>query len=305
MPVTNLSGDHENGFIGGENVLTPTREKALAIMLSFRFAIPLLIAIGGFAALEAQKLPNFYNETMNFRIEWKGIRAGDVTMRTRTEGDKHITVNARVNSLQTVHGIYYVQGAFATKWNHVSRVPVIAFEESYQGDAYQRRKFRFGNGKVNVDKNEKKFQEHSYPHSSVLKGEWKENYDVSTKGGYQDLLGAFYYVRSTGRVPRVGEVLRVPVLPAGARRSLVLKVLGRETRSDVPFFGTREIIHVRSALVDDVNNKTQAGSNMFFNTQTQIEMWITADADFVPVKIWTDVPYLGTAYILLENYTQP
>lgn len=285
--------------------MTPTREKALAIMLSFRFVILPFIAFVGSVSVYGQKLPNFYNETMNFRIEWKGIRAGDVTMRTRTEGDKYITVNARVNSLQAVHGIYYVQGAFATKWNHVTRTPVIAFEESYQGDAYQRRKFRFGNGKVNVDKNEKKFQEHSYPHSSVLKGEWKENYDVSTKGGYQDLLGAFYFVRSTGRIPRVGEVLRVPVLPAGARRSLVLKVLGRETRNDVPFFGTREIIHVRSALVDDANNKTQAGSNMFFNTQTQIEMWITADADFVPVKIWTDVPYLGTAYILLENYTQP
>ncbi|MFO1526566.1 MAG: DUF3108 domain-containing protein [Turneriella sp.] len=257
------------------------------------------------SALAAQKVPNFYNETMNFRIEWKGIRAGDVTMSTRTDGDKHIKINARVNSLSAVHGIYYVQGVFASRWNHVSKTPVIAYELAYQGDAFQERKFRFGAGKVNVEKNEKKFQEHSYPHSSTLKGEWHEKYDVSTKGGYQDLLGAFYYVRSTGRVPRVGEVLRVPVLPAGARRSLVLKVLGRETRNDVPFFGTREIIHVRSALVDDQNNKTQAGSNMFFNTQSQIEMWITADADFVPVKIWTEVPYLGTAYILLEGYSQP
>lgn len=276
---------------------------AVTIMKIFR--VFLAMAVLSTTGLSAQKLPNFYNETMNFRIEWKGIRAGDVTMRTRTDGDKNITINARVNSLQTVHGIYYVQGSFASKWNHVTKSPIIAYEESYQGDAYQRRKFRFSNGKVNVDKNEKKFHEHSYPHSASLKGEWKENYDVSTKGGYQDLLGAFYYVRSTGRIPKVGEVLRIPVLPAGARRTLVLKVLGRETRNDVPFFGTREIFHVRSALVDDANNKTQAGSNMFFNTQTQIEMWITADADFVPVRIWTDVPYLGTAFILLENYTQP
>lgn len=253
----------------------------------------------------AQNLPKFYNETMGFRIEWKGIRAGDVTMRARTDGDKYITVNARVNSLPAVHGIYYVQGSFATKWNHAVKLPVIAYEESYQGDAYQRRKYRFGNGKVNVDKNEKKFHEHSFPHSANLKGEWKENYDQPTKGGYQDLLGAFYYVRSTGRIPNVGEVLRIPVLPAGARRTLVLKVLGREVRNDVPFFGTREIFHVRSALVDEANNKTQHGSNMFFDTKTNIEMWITADADFVPVKIWTDVPYLGTAYILLENYSQP
>jgi hypothetical protein len=265
--------------------------------------VAILLAAG--TALTAQSLPNFYNETMNFRIEWKGIRAGDVTMRTRTDGDNYITINARVNSLPAVHGIYYVQGSFAAKWNHVTRSPVIAYEEAYQGDTYQRRKFRFHSGTVAVEKNEKKFREHSYPHSKSLKGEWHEKYDVSTKGGYQDLLGAFYYVRSTGRIPRVGEVLRVPVLPAGARRSLVLKVLGRQTRTDVPFFGKREIIHVRSALVDDANNKTQSGSNIFFNTKSQIDMWITADRDFVPVKIWTDVPYLGTAYILLENYTQP
>lgn len=270
-----------------------------------KICVPVLLALLTAGTTYAQALPKFFNETMGFRIEWKGVRAGDVTMRTRTEGDKYITINARVNSLPLVHGIYYVQGAFASKWNHAVKLPVIAFEESYQGDAYQRRKFRFGNGKVNVDKNEKKFHEHSYPHSANLKGEWKENYDTWTKGGYQDLLGAFYFVRSTGRIPTVGEVLRVPVLPAGAHRTLVLKVLGRETRNDVPFFGTREIIHVRSVLVDDANNKTQSGSNMFFDTKTNIEMWITADADFVPVKIWTEVPYLGTAYILLENYSQP
>lgn len=275
------------------------------LKLRWIFTIVLAVPVVAAPAPAPAKLPNFYNETMNFRIVWKGIPAGDVTMRTRTDTDKFININARVNSLAAVHGIYYVQGVFASKWNHVTKTPVIAYEEAFQGDAYQRRKFRFSAGKVNVDKNEKKFHEHSYPHSDTLKGEWKENYDVNTKGGYQDLMGAFYLVRSTGRVPRVGEVLRVPVLPAGARRTLVLKVLGRETRNDIPFFGTREIIHVKSALVDDVNNKTQSGSNMFFNTQTQIEMWITADADFVPVKIWTEVPYLGTAYILLENYSQP
>lgn len=273
-------------------------------MRKYRWALAVFVLLASKLGAQNKNIPKFYNETMNFRIEWKGIRAGDVTMRARTENDRFIMINARVNSLDVVRGIYYVQGVFASKWNYVSRTPVIAFEEAYQGDTYQRRKFRFSGDKVNVDKDEKKFQEHSYPHSPNLKGQWRENYDVSTKGGYQDLLGAFYLVRSTGRVPRVGETLKVPVLPAGSRRSLILKVLGREMRKDVPFFGTREIFHVRSMLVDD-QNKTGMGSNMFFNTQTQIEMWITADADFVPVKLWTDVPYLGTAYILLENYTQP
>jgi hypothetical protein len=278
------------------------------IMLKFHWISVFLSFVPLFAAAPPAapaKIPNFYNETMNFRIVWRGIPAGDVTMRTRTDGDKFININARVNSLPAVHGIYYVQGVFASKWNHATKSPIIAFEEAFQGDAYQRRKFRFGAGTVKVEKNEKKFQEHSFPHTDTLKGEWNENFDVSTKGGYQDLLGAFYFVRSTGRIPNVGEVLRVPVLPAGSRRSLVLKVLGREKRTDIPFFGSREIIHVKSALADDASNKTGAGANIFFNTKSQIEMWITADADFVPVKIWTDVPYLGTAYILLENYSQP
>lgn len=256
------------------------------------------------SALAADGTRPFYNETMNFRIEWKGIRAGDVTMRSRTDGSNHVTINSKVNSLPVMHGIYYVQGVFAAKWNYASRTPVIAFEEAYQGDTYQRRKFRFLGRTVKVEKNEKRFHELSYPHSEPVKSQSNENYDVSTSGGYQDLLGAFYYVRSTGRVPRVGEVLRVPVLPAGSRRTLVLKVLAREKRTDVPFFGTREIIHVKSALADEGKGKQPQG-NIFFNTKSQIDMWITADENFVPVKIWTEVPYLGTAYILLENYSQP
>ncbi|MBV6492581.1 MAG: hypothetical protein LDLANPLL_00576 [Turneriella sp.] len=278
---------------------------------AFIFFIVFFIAAEGFAAPKKGKTAHvgtehkFYNETMNFRIVWKGIAAGDVTLRSRVVDKDFIQINSRVNSLQAVRGIYYVQGVFASKWNFVTRSPVIAFEEAYQGDSYQRRKFRFSGSNAQVEKHEMKFHEHSYPHSTPPKGDWSDSYSVSTAGGYQDLLGAFYFVRSTGRVPKVGEVLRVPVLPAGSRRSLILKVLGRSVRKDVPFFGTREIIHVRSALADDAKNKTNMGSNIFFNTKSQIEMWITADEDFVPVKLWTDVPYLGTAYILLENYSQP
>lgn len=256
-----------------------------------------------FSSLSAAPMQPFYNETMNFRIEWKGIRAGDVTLRSRTEGANHITINARVNSLPVMHRIYYVQGSFAAKWNFANRTPVIAFEEAYQGDTYQRRKYRFSGRNVKVEKLEKTFHELSYPHSEPPKSQSNETYDVSSSGGYQDLLGAFYYVRSTGRVPKVGEVLRVPVLPAGSRRTLILKVLARK-KMDVPFFGQREIIHVKSALAAEGKGKKNDG-NLFFNTKSQIDMWITADQDFVPVKIWTTVPYLGTAYILLENYSQP
>jgi hypothetical protein len=83
-------------------------------------------------ALTAQQRQPFYTETMNFRIEWKGIRAGDVTMRSRIEGNNFVTMNAKVNSLPVMHGIYYVQGVFAAKWNFVTRTPVIAYEEAYQ-----------------------------------------------------------------------------------------------------------------------------------------------------------------------------
>lgn len=269
---------------------------------------PLLPLVAGsflaLSALGAQARPGFYSETMNFRIEWKGIRAGDVTMRSRPEGNNYVTINARVNSLPVMHGIYYVQGVFAAKWNYASRTPVIAFEEAYQGDTYQRRKFRFAGRNVKVEKFEKRFHELSFPHSEPAKSQNNETYDVSTSGGYQDLLGAFYYVRSTGKIPKVGEVLRVPVLPAGSRRTLVLKVLAREKRNDVPFFGSREVFHVKSALADEGKGKQPEG-NIFFNTKSQIDMWITADENFVPVKIWTEVPFLGTAYILLENYSQP
>ena len=102
-----------------------------------------LLVVALTAGISAQARQPFYTETMNFRIEWKGIRAGDVTMRSRIEGNNFLTINAKVNSLPVMHGIYYVQGVFAAKWNFASRSPVIAYEEAYQGDTYQRRKFRF------------------------------------------------------------------------------------------------------------------------------------------------------------------
>ena len=45
-----------------------------------------LLVVALTAGISAQARQPFYTETMNFRIEWKAIRAGDVTMRSRIEG---------------------------------------------------------------------------------------------------------------------------------------------------------------------------------------------------------------------------
>lgn len=264
----------------------------------------LTVFISGSGSLFSQKnQPKFYNETLTYFIQWKGMTVGSVKMKSKVKDASKLQVAAQVNSIDYMKGIYHVQGTFGSTWNYVNKQPVYAFEEAYQGDTYQNRTFRFSGKKVTVEKHEKKFSEVSYPHKGPLKNEWTDKFTQDTKG-FMDLLGAFYKVRSTGKIPKTGEVLKVPVLPAGSYRYLVLKVLSKEVRNDVPVFGTREIMHVRTALAS-VDKKNQSGANLFFNTQSQIDMWITADADFIPVKIWTDVPIIGRAYIIMDSYTQP
>jgi len=254
-----------------------------------------VLALLSVGALQAEKLP-VYNETLNYSVTWKGVTVGSVNMKTSTNEKNQIRSYAKVNSWNKIQGIYYVQGSFGTIWNYETQKPVYAFEEVYQGDTWQKRAFKFSGANFTIEKHEKKFSETSYPHKGAIKSD-KKSQKTKATNNHLDLLGAFYYVRSLGRTPSVGETLHVPVLPAGNYQTLVLNVLGKKKISTP--VGEREVLHVRSALA------SQGKEGLFFQTDTEIEMYITADRDSIPVHMWTDLPVLGRVDIKLSTYTQP
>lgn len=264
-------------------------------MKTINKAIFTLILFSAVFSLQAEKLP-IYNESFQYKAYWKGVSVGTVDMKTSTNDKNQLRSFAKVNSWKTLRNIYYVQGTFGTIWNYESRSPVYAYESVYQGDTWQNRKFKFSGSKFTIYKHEKKFSENSYPHKGPLKKDKRKTQTKPTKG-HQDLLGAFYYVRSLKNNPQVGQTLNVPVLPAGAHQVLVLKVLGKKTiKSDA--LGTVQVLHVRSRLAQQ-----KSGGNLFFDQQSPIELYITDDSRMVPVEMWTQLPVIGRVDIKLEKYT--
>lgn len=246
-----------------------------------------------------------YNETLNFKVTWKGVTIGRVDMKAKSrKGSGKVAVLAKIASFKAIQGIYYVSGSFGAIWNYVTQKPVYAYEEMYQGDTYQKRSYRFSpSGDVKIRKKEQTFSEHGYPHTGPLKKDMDKTYNQHSPN-YQDLMGALYYVRSTGEVPKVGELRKTPILPAGSEKVLLLKVLEKKV-VDVPALGKKmEIFHVKTALKDADSDKESAGGDIFLNTTSEFHMYITANDDFIPVLIWTSLPVIGRVYLKLDNYKQ-
>ncbi len=265
-------------------------------------ALALLLTLTNPIAGQNTQRP-FYNETLTYTVEWKGMNVGVVKMQTKTTDNSTLKTLAKVTSMDVMKSIYYVQGSFGAVWNWASQRPSYAFEEVYQGDTYQKRSYKFSGQSVAVEKHEQTFSETSFPHKGPLKRDTKDRYTKTIQTQTQDLLGAFYFIRSQSTVPKVGDVQRLWVLPAGSEKILILKVLDKKI-IDVPFYGKKEVIHVKSALANPKDSKETEGS-LFFNTKSQIEMFITTDSNYVPVKIWADVPVLGRVNVNLASYTQP
>lgn len=274
----------------------------------FLFTVTLLFFVGVSSLWAAGKKRPIYNEALNFKVTWKGITIGSVDMKSKTISGNRLTVLAKVASFKAIQGIYYVGGSFGSIWNYSTQLPIYAYEEMYQGDTYQKRSYRFSkSGNVKIRKKEIRFAEHGYPHTGTYKSDTDESYEQNSPN-FQDLLGSFYFVRSTGEVPHVGETRKVLILPAGSEKYLLLEVL-EQKKVKVAALGSeseKEVFHVRTALRNkgEVDELDEKGGDLFFNTTSEFHMFITADEDFIPVLMWTSLPVIGRVYLRLDAYKQ-
>lgn len=264
-------------------------------ILILAIIIPLLAI---FNHASAQKKHAVYNEKFKYKIRWLGMNVGTIEMRTKTDEKQGLLKSyASVRSFETLQKVYYIGGYFGTHWDYKQRRSNYAYEEIYQGTRYYKRSFYFNKDWVNVQKKSIKLDERSYPHTGPRKVKYNRKINIYAKG-YQDLLGAFYYMRTMGKEPKPGEVEYLHTLPAGKKSTLILQVLGKEKIKN-PFLGKVATIHVKTALK---KGKSSGGGDLFFNTKSHIDMWITDDNKFIPVLMKTKVDYLGTVYIRLARY---
>ena len=244
----------------------------------------------------------FFNEKLEYEVQWKGFTVGYINMVSQKESDTLIAVNAAIDSFSKLKYFFYIGGTIGAHWNYKSRSSYTAFEDVYQGYTYQKRNYTYDAKKVHVKKIEKVFTEASYPHKSMLQKYVEKEEDLPFPE-YQDLLGVFYALRS-GPMPKVGDIIKLKALPAGVRKVIIIEVLGKKEVFSAGLNKTLQVYHVKSALGDFRSERKESGGDVFFATQSPIEMYIADDGSGIPVKMWTIIPYLGRLDIVLKSYTQ-
>jgi len=246
--------------------------------------------------------PAFYNEILKFSIDVKGISMGSILMRTVKTGKGFLQINAKVETFESLKGIYYIGGNFGAMWNYNLRKSYMAFEDVYDGYMYMRRAYRFQNdNRVFVNKREAKFQEAGLPHSSKPEYDDTEEYYIEGTE-YQDLLGVFYTLRSSGVRPKAGEVYKLNVLPAGVKKVMIIQVVGKDVLNVPALGGKTNVIHVKSGLASP--DQKPSGGNIFFNVKSEIDMYFTDDENAIPVLMSAKVPIIQKADVILTEYQQ-
>ena len=263
-----------------------------------------LVAIILFALTQgpatASDIKPFYNESMTYHVSWKGITVGRVSLSTKVKSDTLIRAHARVSTFGALKPFYYIAGSVGSEWNYKERKSFRAFESVYQGKKFQKRFYYFRGGRIKVKKQEKDFREYGYPHTAPTKVGNEQRWVRAP--GYHDLIGAFYWLRTSNIALKAGKTVRLPVLPADSKKYLILKILKRKKVKT--FFGPKYVYHVRSGISNKKNVSVGSGGDMLIKTKSPIDMYITDDENKVMVKGWTKVEVAGKVQVNLVKYKQ-
>jgi len=251
---------------------------------------------------EEKPVPAFYNEILKFSIDVKGISVGSILMRTVKTGNEFLQINTRVDTFDSLKGIYYISGNFGAMWNYKTQKSYMAYEDIYDGYMYMRRAYRFqSDNRVFVNKREVKFVESGLPHDQPPEKDATDEYYIDGNE-YQDLIGIFYTLRSSGIHPKTGETYTLKVLPAGVKKHMIIQVIGKDIL-DVPALGGKvKVIHVKSGLANP--NQKPSGGNIFFNVKSEVDIFFTDDENSIPVLISANVPLIKRVVVVLTDYQQ-
>lgn len=245
------------------------------------------IALGaGFAAAEPEgaapaapapavdllsHIPFAPGEELNFAVRYGVVRAGDAKLAVEglemVNGEPAYRLVSTARSSRFFSTFFEVKDRVESVWSVQRRVP-LRFEKHIHEGSYTR------NEVVRFD--------HEAGTAVYADGKVKE-----IPPGVQDVLSAFYYVRTQNLTP--GDSLEVPNHSDGKNYPLVVRVLRRETIT-VPA-GTFTCVVVEPML------KT-AG---LFKQEGRLTIWLTDDARKMPVLMKSKVT-VGSIVAELESF---
>ena len=229
----------------------------------------------------SQKLDNIQSgEVLNYRIHYGILNAGTATLtttKTTYMGQPHFYVKGVGKTTGAVRAFFKVDDLYESFINYNNGLPSFYVRNVSEGSYTQHYETVFNHTNNTLILTDKKKPKNG---SKVLK---------SVKG-VQDMLSAFYYLRSfdQGKL-KVGDVLDLSVWIDDELFPFRLKVTGTENVKTK--FGTVNCLKITPSVM----------SGRVFKDKEGVTLWVTNDANHVPVSIKAELA-VGSLKADLDSY---
>ena len=201
-------------------------------------------------------------EFLKYRIHYGILNAGFATLEVKSsnyDGRKHYQVIGEGSSSGAVRAFYKIDDRYESFIDAATNKPSKFVRKISEGGYTRDQVFTFDHKKKIAKINDRKAQKISFQ---------------EFEGNVQDLLSAFYYLRNYDTDDLgAGDYINVDILMADETYKFKLKILGRENMKSK--FGTIKCIKIRPYVQ----------SGRIFKESESVTMWVTDDANHVPIQI--------------------
>lgn len=217
-------------------------------------------------------------EYLQYRIHYGLLNAGFASLEIKStthDGRPHFHVIGEGSSSGAVRAFYKVDDRYESFFDQETNKPSKFIRNISEGGYTRDQIFTFDHDKKVVRINDRKEQKISY----------KE-----FEGNVQDLLSAFYYLRSydTDNL-KTGDFINLNIFMTDDTYRFRLKILGRETMNTK--FGKIKTIKIRPYVQ----------SGRVFKESESVTMWVSDDKNHIPIQIKAELT-VGSLKADLHNY---
>lgn len=232
-----------------------------------------------FALGFTQKLDNIQSgEVLHYRIHYGLLNAGTATLttlKTNYKGQPHFYVKGYGRTTGAVRAFFKVEDHYESFINYNTGLPSFYVRNVQEGGYTQHFETVFNHTNQTLILTDKEKNS-----SSVVK---------SVKG-VQDMLSAFYYLRSLDSTElRVGSVKKLSVWIDDEMFPFQIKVVGTEN------------VKTKFGTINCLKIVPQVMSGRVFKDKEGVTLWVSNDRNYVPVAIKAELA-VGSLKASMETY---
>ena len=264
----------------------PTKTKVLSLWqiickphsmkkILFLFAL-LLISFSS-----AQKLQNIQSgETLRYRIHYGILNAGTATLttvKTTYKGQPHFYVKGYGKTTGAVRAFFKVEDNYESFINYNIGLPSFYVRNVKEGTYTQHFETVFNHNSQTLYLTDK---------------EKNTTQSIKTVAGVQDMLSAFYYLRSLDNSElKVGSVKKLSVWIDDELFPFQIKVVGTEN------------VKTRFGYINTLKIVPQVMSGRVFKDKEGVTLWVSNDKNHIPIAIKAELA-VGSLKADIDSYSK-